>query len=273
MNELLENLDQNEVQIVINEDNKYSIGGYETFLRQIDTVLISMSVDELQNEERKTLTSLKKSVADYTSSLDGQLKKSQKELVGTIDTQRKNLVSKLNEITQLLKLSIDQSDQKARQTKQLMFEDELHRQSDYYTPFKEIDIFDIINSSWLNRTSSDKQSMKSLNERLNKVRKMIESDACRSTSPSEIVTYLSLHDWSEISAIDALNLKYKPADELAELEKTSSENEVSTNVDSNNPTHEEKVSVKEIVSLEIDEDDFDILLETLRLSGIEFRLV
>lgn len=269
MNELLTQLDQQDVQIVIDEDNKYVIGGYDSFLHQVDTLLDSISVDELQNEERKTLTDLKKSVSNYAADLDKQLKNSQKELFGTIDTQRKEINSKLNEVVRLLKLSIDQSDQKARQAKQLMFEDELHRQADYYAPFKEIDIFDIINSSWLNRTSSDKQSMKSLNERLNKVRKMIESDACRSTDASEIVTYLSIHDWSEISAIDALNLKYKPADELAELEKKSSESETL----SEDTKVEEKSSPKEIVSLEINEDDFDLLLETLRMSGIQFRLV
>ena len=128
---------------------------------------------------------------------------------------------------------------------------------------KGLDVFDIIDGSWLNRSSSDKKSLEQLNSRLDAVYKLVRSSLCKSTDPSEICNVLQLYDWSELQTIEYLDAKYTPVETVESVQEVSDE------------TAEDKVKEvqKEIVSLEINSDDFSRLIEILKVSGIDFKLV
>jgi len=258
--------DDSSLVLVVDEDTgskHYEIVGFERFKQQVAEVVNFLEEREFIEEDRKSLATTRASVNKFKDSINDNIKSAKSELFSVVDSQKKEAQSLLDNVTSVIKSKIDVFDQMMRIKKQEMFEEEINRRAEYQEELKGLDVFDIIDGSWLNRSSSDKKSLEQLNSRLDAVYKLVRSSLCKSTDPSEICNVLQLYDWSELQTIEYLDAKYTPVETVESVQEVSDE------------TAEDKVKEvqKEIVSLEINSDDFSRLIEILKVSGIDFKLV
>lgn len=248
-------------------DGRYEISGFDRFKLTVEEVLDYLSKHEYVEEDRKSLAGARAAVNKFSKNINDAIKSHQNEMFGKVDEQKKEVQSLLSSVTSALKSHIDEADRIARLRKQEMFENELATRLDYVKELSSLDVFDVIDSSWLNRTASDKKNLQELHSRLNSIEKLIKSDLCKSSDASEICGILQLYDWSELDAIQFIDAKYTPVIEVA--------------AEDNSDLHEENVKIEEIeeieeteiVSLEIKSKDFERLIEILKVSGLQYRIV
>lgn len=264
---IVDNLSLKEQSTLIFVDNHYEIKGFDDFLKAVDRTVDFINSHEYTDEDRKSLSSARKAVNEYTKRvaelIDGEMNKT----FGAAMEQKSQIQAKLNSITATLKTKIDESDRLARLKKQQMFQDEILREAEYIDLLKNVDVFDVIDASWLNRSASDKKNLKELHSRLDAIVKLTHSKLCQSTDVLEICGALQLFDWSELDAIEFIASKYqKMAEVINDVENSSQELTESEHI-------VEVVEEKEILQIEIKSSDFANIISILKNSGIEFKIM
>ena len=259
---LIDRLDLEQDNTLVLVDGRYEIAGFEIFKKKIDEVLKYLSEHEYTEEDRKSLAGARAAVNKYSSNINEKIKTRQNEMFGVVDQQKKEVQSLLNSVTSALKSHIDEADRIARLRKQEIFEKEIMTESEYIPELADLDVFDIIDASWLNRSASDKKNLQELHSRMNSITKLVRSDLCKSSDVSEICGILQLHDWSELDTIQFIDAKYAPIEEVDEESHVEEKVEVV-----------EEVEELEVVSLEIKSKDFARMLEILKVSGIQYRII
>ena len=270
--EIIDRLDISEdnaaLRLVYDEEtrlNQYEIVGFERFKESAVKTLEFINNRELEEDDRKSLAKTRAAVNKYSDKINEIIKAEQTELFGKVESQKKEARSLLDSITSALKTKIDEFDRMARVQKQEMFSEEIARRQEYQSELEGLDVFDVIDASWLNRSSSDKKALEELKGRLDSISKLAKSDLCKSNDANEICSILQAYDWSELQTIEFLNAKYAPVEKIEEAVSNDAQQDQKI---------EEKVEVeKEIVRLEINSDDFEKLISILNLSEIEYKLV
>lgn len=271
--EIIDRLDISEdsaaLRLVYDEEtelNQYEIVGFDRFKESAIQTLEFIKNRDLEEDDRKSLAKTRAAVNKYSDRVNEIIKSAQGELFGKVESQKKEARSLLDSITSTLKMKIDEFDRMARAEKQEMFSKEIARRQEYQPELEDLDVFDVIDASWLNRSSSDKKALEELKGRLDSISKLAKSDLCKSRDASEICGILQAYDWSELQTIEFLNAKYSPVEKIEEM--ISSEDE-----QTEEKIAEEKIVEKEIVRLEINSEDFEKLINILNLSEIEYKLV
>lgn len=259
---LIDRLDLEQDNTLVLVDGRYEIAGFEIFKKKIDEVLKYLSEHEYTEEDRKSLAGARAAVNKYSSNINEKIKTRQNEMFGVVDQQKKEVQSLLNSVTSALKSHIDEADRIARLRKQEIFEKEIITESEYVPELSELDVFDIIDASWLNRSASDKKNLQELHSRMRAITKLVRSDLCKSSDVTEICGILQLYDWSELDTIQFIDAKYAPVEEIVEDAVVEDKAEVV-----------EEVEELEVVSLEIKSKDFARMLEILKVSGIQYRII
>ena len=270
--EIIDRLDISEdnaaLRLVYDEEtrlNQYEIVGFDRFKESAVKTLEFINNRELEEDDRKSLAKTRAAVNKYSDKINEIIKAEQTELFGKVESQKKEARSLLDSITSALKTKIDEFDRMARVQKQEMFSEEIARRQEYQSELEGLDVFDVIDASWLNRSSSDKKALEELKGRLDSISKLAKSDLCKSNDANEICSILQAYDWSELQTIEFLNAKYAPVEKIEEAVSNDTQQDQKI---------EEKVEVeKEIVRLEINSDDFEKLISILNLSEIEYKLV
>lgn len=270
--EIIDRLDISEdnaaLRLVYDEEtrlNQYEIVGFDRFKESAVKTLEFINNRELEEDDRKSLAKTRAAVNKYSDKINEIIKAEQTELFGKVESQKKEARSLLDSITSALKTKIDEFDRMARVQKQEMFSEEIARRQEYQSELEGLDVFDVIDASWLNRSSSDKKALEELKGRLDSISKLAKSDLCKSNDANEICSILQAYDWSELQTIEFLNAKYAPVEKIEEAVSNDAQQDQKI---------EEKVEVeKEIVRLEINSDDFEKLISILNLSEIEYKLV
>ena len=270
--EIIDRLDISEdnaaLRLVYDEEtrlNQYEIVGFDRFKESAVKTLEFINNRELEEDDRKSLAKTRAAVNKYSDKINEIIKAEQTELFGKVESQKKEARSLLDSITSALKTKIDEFDRMARVQKQEMFSEEIARRQEYQSELEGLDVFDVIDASWLNRSSSDKKALEELKGRLDSISKLAKSDLCKSNDANEICSILQAYDWSELQTIEFLNAKYAPVEKIEESVSDDAQQDQKI---------EEKVEVeKEIVRLEINSDDFEKLISILNLSEIEYKLV
>lgn len=270
--EIIDRLDISEdnaaLRLVYDEEtrlNQYEIVGFDRFKESAVKTLEFINNRELEEDDRKSLAKTRAAVNKYSDKINEIIKAEQTELFGKVESQKKEARSLLDSITSALKTKIDEFDRMARVQKQEMFSEEIARRQEYQSELEGLDVFDVIDASWLNRSSSDKKALEELKGRLDSISKLAKSDLCKSNDANEICSILQAYDWSELHTIEFLNAKYAPVEKIEEAVSNDAQQDQKI---------EEKVEVeKEIVRLEINSDDFEKLISILNLSEIEYKLV
>ena len=270
--EIIDRLDISEdnaaLRLVYDEEtrlNQYEIVGFDRFKESAVKTLEFINNRELEEDDRKSLAKTRAAVNKYSDKINEIIKAEQTELFGKVESQKKEARSLLDSITSALKTKIDEFDRMARVQKQEMFSEEIARRQEYQSELEGLDVFDVIDASWLNRSSSDKKALEELKGRLDSISKLAKSDLCKSNDANEICSILQAYDWSELQTIEFLNAKYAPVEKIEEVVSNDAQQDQKI---------EEKIEVeKEIVRLEINSDDFEKLISILNLSEIEYKLV
>ena len=270
--EIIDRLDISEdnaaLRLVYDEEtrlNQYEIVGFDRFKESAVKTLEFINNRELEEDDRKSLAKTRAAVNKYSDKINEIIKAEQTELFGKVESQKKEARSLLDSITSALKTKIDEFDRMARVQKQEMFSEEIARRQEYQSELEGLDVFDVIDASWLNRSSSDKKALEELKGRLDSISKLAKSDLCKSNDANEICSILQAYDWSELQTIEFLNAKYAPVEKIEEAVSNDAQQDQKI---------EEKVEVeKEIVRLEINSDDFEKIISILNLSEIEYKLV
>lgn len=270
--EIIDRLDISEdsaaLRLVYDEEtklNQYEIVGFDRFKESALKTLEFINSRDLEEDDRKSLAKTRSAVNKYSDRINEIIKSEQNALFGKVDSQKKEARSLLDSITSALKTKIDEFDQMARAAKQEMFSEEIARRQEYQPELENLDVFDVIDASWLNRSASDKKSLEELRGRLDSISKLAKSDLCKSSDAYEICSILQAYDWSELQTIEFLNAKYAPVEKIDEV--VSDDQAVEEKI-------EEKVEIeKEIIRLEINSDDFEKLISILNVSGIDYKLV
>lgn len=260
--------DDSSLVLVVDEETglkHYEIVGFDRFKSQVAEVVNFLEDRQFIEEDRKSLATTRAAVNKFKDSINDNIKSAKSELFSVVDSQKKEAQSLLDNVTSVIKSKIDVFDQMMRLKKQEMFEEEINRRVEYQEELKGLDVFDIIDGAWLNRSSSDKKSLEQLNSRLDAVYKLVKSNLCKSDDPSEICNALQLYDWSELQTIEYFDAKYAPAEMIEETKDVSAESTASED--------EIEEVQKEIISLEINSEDFARLIEILKVSNIDFKLV
>ena len=270
--EIIDRLDISEdnaaLRLVYDEEtrlNQYEIAGFDRFKESAVKTLEFINNRELEEDDRKSLAKTRAAVNKYSDKINEIIKAEQTGLFGKVESQKKEARSLLDSITSALKTKIDEFDRMARVQKQEMFSEEIARRQEYQSELEGLDVFDVIDASWLNRSSSDKKALEELKGRLDSISKLAKSDLCKSNDANEICSILQAYDWSELQTIEFLNAKYAPVEKIEEVVSNDAQQDQKI---------EEKVEVeKEIVRLEINSDDFEKLISILNLSEIEYKLI
>lgn len=271
--EIIDRLDISEdsaaLRLVYDEEtelNQYEIVGFDRFKESAIQTLEFIKNRDLEEDDRKSLAKTRAAVNKYSDRVNEIIKSAQGELFGKVESQKKEARSLLDSITSTLKMKIDEFDRMARAEKQEMFSKEIARRQEYQSELEDLDVFDVIDASWLNRSSSDKKALEELKGRLDSISKLAKSDLCKSSDASEICGILQAYDWSELQTIEFLNAKYSPVEKIEEMIPSEDEQ-------TEEKIAEEKIVEKEIVRLEINSEDFEKLINILNLSEIEYKLV
>lgn len=254
------NLPQDVNLVVV--DGRYEIAGLSEFERKVSEALEYIENHEFTEEDRKSLTGVRAAVNKYSSSVNESVKTYQSQMFGPVLEQKKSMQSKLDLITGALKSKIDEMDRLARQRKEEMFAERLQTESQYTKELESLDLYDLIDGSWLNRSASDKKNLEEFHKRLQSVVKLIEHQDCPSTDAREIGSFLSLYDWSELDAISAIKQKHAP------IEETVKE---TTSLDTAKVV--ESADEMEVVSIKIKSNDFTRLIEALKSAEIQFQII
>ena len=238
----------------------YEVIGFDEFKQKVENVLEFLRSREFEEEDRKSLAHTRAAVNKYTSKVNDLIK-----LFSKVDEQKKEINDLLSSITSELKNKIDEFDQLARIRRQEVLEQELKIRQEYNPELNNVDIYEVIDGSWLNRTASEKKSLAELVARLQSIAKLCKSDLCKSSDASEICAVLQLFDWSELQTIEYLNAKYAPVEEVVESEEVKESDSSSEIV--------EEIVEKEILTIEINKKDHDKLLDILDISGVEYKFL
>lgn len=253
-------LEQNNSLVLV--DGRYEIAGFDVFKQRVDEALKYLSEHEYTEEDRKALASARAAVNKFSNDINTKIKLRQTEMFGVVDQQKKEAQSLLSSVTTALKSHIDAADRMARLRKQEIFEKELATEAEYMPELRDLDIFDVIDASWLNRSAADKKNLQELHARMRAITKLVRSDLCKSSNATEICGILQLYDWSELDTIQFIDAKYAPTDSVDASETAEEKTE-----------NEAEADELEVVSLEIKSKDFARMLEILKVSGIHYRII
>lgn len=243
----------------------YEVIGFDEFKQKVENVLEFLRSREFEEEDRKSLAHTRAAVNKYTTKVNDLIKSEKSDLFSKVDEQKKEINDLLSSITSELKNKIDEFDQLARIRRQEVLEQELKIRQEYNPELNNVDIYEVIDGSWLNRTASEKKSLAELVARLQSIAKLCKSDLCKSSDASEICAVLQLFDWSELQTIEYLNAKYAPVEEVVESEEIEENNSAAEIV--------EEIVEKEILTIEINKKDHDKLLDILDISGVEYKFL
>lgn len=245
----------------------YEVIGFEEFKQKVENVLEFLRSRDFEEDDRKSLAHTRAAVNKYTGRVNDLIKSEKSDLFSKVDEQRKEINDLLSSVTSELKNKIDEFDQLARIRRQEVLEQELKIRQEYNPELKNVDIYEVIDGSWLNRTASEKKSLSELVSRLQSIAKLCKSDLCKSSDASEICAVLQLFDWSELQTIEYLNAKYAPVEEVIEEESEKIEN-----LEDQSAAVEEVVE-KEILTIEIAKKDHDKLVDILDISGVDYKFL
>lgn len=205
---LIRNFDINPVLFSQDDSGVYEIQGFDKFMSDADRVIeISRNAD-FTEDDRKNIKDARAFLNTVTKVVNRQVIDEKSRLFDTIDEQRKDIASKIKELTSELSSNLDKWDAQQREIAYnevlASFNDAMYFKSESAgTDLAELN-FDAINeSSWFNRSASRKKVIAAMNERIDSVSALLAMAESRSLD--DVVTILVSNDWNLGAAIQSYN--------------------------------------------------------------------
>lgn len=205
---LIRNFDINPVLFSQDDSGVYEIQGFDKFMSDADRVIeISRNAD-FTEDDRKNIKDARAFLNTVTKVVNRQVIDEKSRLFDTIDEQRKDIASKIKELTSELSSNLDKWD---AQQREIAYNEVLASFNDamyFKNESASVDLaelnFDAINeSSWFNRSASRKKVIAAMNERIDSVSTLLSMAESRSLD--DVVTILVSNDWNLGAAIQSYN--------------------------------------------------------------------
>ena len=205
---LIRNFDINPVLFSQDDSGAYEIQGFDKFMSDADRVIeISRNAD-FTEDDRKNIKDARAFLNTVTKVVNRQVIDEKSRLFDAIDEQRKDIASKIKELTSELSSNLDKWDAHQREIAYnevlASFNDAMYFKNESAgVDLAELN-FDAINeSSWFNRSASRKKVIAAMNERIDSVSTL--SAMAESRSLDDVVTILVSNDWNLGAAIQSYN--------------------------------------------------------------------
>lgn len=205
---LIRNFDINPVLFSQDDSGVYEIQGFDKFMSDADRVIeISRNAD-FTEDDRKNIKDARAFLNTVTKVVNRQVIDEKSRLFDIIDDQRKDIASKIKELTSELSSNLDKWDAQQREIAYnevlASFNDAMYFKSESAgVDLAELN-FDAINeSSWFNRSASRKKVIAAMNERIDSVSTLLAMAESRSLD--DVVTILVSNDWNLGAAIQSYN--------------------------------------------------------------------
>lgn len=205
---LIRNFDINPVLFSQDDSGVYEIQGFDKFMSDADRVIeISRNAD-FTEDDRKNIKDARAFLNTVTKVVNRQVIDEKSRLFDAIDEQRKDIASKIKELTSELSSNLDKWD---AQQREIAYNEVLASFNDamyFKNESAGVDLaelnFDAINeSSWFNRSASRKKVIAAMNERIDSVSTLLAMAESRSLD--DVVTILVSNDWNLGAAIQSYN--------------------------------------------------------------------
>lgn len=205
---LIRNFDINPVLFSQDDAGVYEIQGFDKFMTDADRVIeISRNAD-FTEDDRKNIKDARAFLNTVTKVVNRQVIDEKSRLFDTIDEQRKDIASKIKELTSELSSNLDKWD---AQQREIAYNEVLASFNDamyFKNESAGVDLaelnFDAINeSSWFNRSASRKKVIATMNERIDSVSTLLAMAESRSLD--DVVSILVSNDWNLGAAIQSYN--------------------------------------------------------------------
>lgn len=218
----------------------YRIQGFDKFMNDANRVIEISRNAEFTEDDRKNIKDARAFLNSVTNAVNRRVIDEKSRLFDTIDEQRKDVASKIKELTRELSSNLDKWD---AQQREIAYNEVLASFNDamYFKIESGADLYDLkfdaINeSSWFNRSASRKKVIAAMNERIDSVSTLLAMAESRSLD--DVVSILVSNDWNLGAAIQSYNASVEEeraaaaaaeaeakrrAEELAEAERRGRE--------------------------------------------------
>lgn len=218
--------DDNILSLTLNENKQFTLAKFDEFMADIDK-LINLTVDyEYSEEDRKTIKSFKSATNKYAKAIDEAIKEQRKFLFDDVETKRKLIQIKLNELATALSRGLDEHDKRDKEEKLKYIESLFNKAKDAYEHLKDSELVldNILRSQWLNRTATMASVIKDMNTRLEVLNSLYSSELLPTDNLKDILHALEIKEYNGLLALQYLIDQENKKQELARqiLEKAAS---------------------------------------------------
>ena len=182
--------------------NEYRIEGLDSFETFINGLLTRIRKYDYSDDDRTLFRTSKADIVKVRNALVKAIKDEQARRFGPVDVDRKHIEKLINDVIDELKKSLDESDRKARESKRKPLEiafNDVKLNGDGL--FDELVFNDISDERWLNRSFSEKNAIKEMDERLGQVKSIVELGLMPEKTAAQVLISLRENAWSTTDAV------------------------------------------------------------------------
>lgn len=182
--------------------NEYRIEGLDSFETFINGLLTRIRKYDYSDDDRTLFRTSKADIVKVRNALVKAIKDEQARMFGPVDVDRKHIEKLINDVIDELKKSLDESDRKARESKRKPLEiafNDVKLNGDGL--FDELVFNDILDERWLNRSFSEKNAIKEMDERLGQVKSIVELGLMPEKTAAQVLISLRENAWSTTDAV------------------------------------------------------------------------
>lgn len=254
--------------------NEYRIEGLDSFETFINGLLTRIRKYDYSDDDRTLFRTSKADIVKVRNALVKAIKDEQVRMFGPVDADRKRIEKLINDVVDELKKSLDESDRKAREAKrkplEIAFNDVKLNSDDL---FEELVFNDILDERWLNRSFSEKNAIKEMDERLGQVKSIVELGLMPEKTAAQVLISLRENAWSTTDAVKEYRdeQERKAAMEaLAEKRKAEAAAEAQRIAAAEAAENDAPARVNITLNLKV--DDAGRVLKMLDAAGIDYVL-
>lgn len=207
--EIIPVIEDNNVELVFVEDH-YSLANYDEFMQTLKNIEAQADNYVYHEDDRAAVKKLNAEINKYIKAFTTKNKEIENQLLGEVRQQKKDIDNQLAIIMKKLKMGIEKEDKQYKQDKLNKF---IHLFEDAKSSIDELkdtdlEYYQINESSWLNRSTSETSVVNTIHERLTTI-KLIISNALNPVDDMEIITdTLKDFDWNGLTALDKIIKDY-----------------------------------------------------------------
>lgn len=203
------------------DDLSYHINGVHDLVERIEEVVGVTQNSYFTEDDRSKVKEIRTEASAFSKKLSQAVIEHKKTLVTEMDEEKKAVVNKLAELTDTLATELDRFDQRIRAEKradmEMSFDDTvgiLTNNKSGSDILADLNLNQIENPSWYNRSASTNKSVNEMTERVNTI--LVLNDTYNQDgehSADDLISLLSDNEWSTAAVMVVLHERKREAEE------------------------------------------------------------